>query len=1240
MSRQLWVGCVHRDAAAAGFAHLQSIHSGTSKKRGSDSIAATKEDGKFDATKHLYTTSARLENAANVLDAYCRLFFDNQTSRNQILQKTRHVRNYILPLLKSASESLNDAARELAPIASIKYVHNREEKRRRRDTINPGNHGMSTDLQLIQNFVSSQKTTAKPVKKLSVTPSPPKGRRRVPLSTIRPDENVSEDIHKDKHILLPAPKDGVYYRKPEVVSIISTFKEGSWDRGKAIRKMTRLELVPSCGATSKGVSIERTIRRLMERSKQGKPIFDDEWTDGRPAICSDSDIKAMAQQVETMSGSSLATIDVQRMLADVQAKKLEASGFAAISPLIVSSKTADNYAALLANEGNISIAKSTVAKTNTRFAAENSLRGSVSNVALIGSTHCIPVEKPDPDIAAELKTLPHATRMMVELVSHAWGCNVYPVRPEYIFSTDDTTEYIFEGTASKKPRFVLVSKSTIRKAGTDSVYSMDDSKSMNGMRVKLTFTFSATGTCFPLVVTVTGLTEKELPGDKDCIDILVPGLGIGGGGVGVGSDVVGHLILQRNTEGANAQRCKYIHKNVFIETVNKIRKEVDGVDVKLGDRIKKELTAISYCDGDLGQIAAIKSAVDMFIENEVICNKHNAARSMGDQPADRCHVFKCIKEQLPSHTAEHIPAENHPMKRKIVQVFEHERLKHLSLKSSKKKALINFLTVLPQIATKACTVRNIQMGFLETGMIDEDKKRYPVFNKILASCRQAITHDEYNNVLESFDDFLKVTDDVGRIPEEHFDLHAIRVDRDSKGNEVTRLAGISQEHLQRAKCLTHPFQVELRKERLKQIRWKERQKKEDANKVHQQKIDANKQVVDEICKRMQEEGIIGDSDFGEQFLTDCPIEIFDQLKPAWKLDSFILARSKDYKTKSSIPKRGKMEEAKRGEINKISIAYGCRELVNHIDGHLPFDLDEEDPEETIEDNVEVLTLTNDEDILPSQLLSNDAWVRFVVQLFDLDKLQLADVTCQSTKTKADLLARLLRERFKDHIKHRIKSPSRRSHWSMKLAYKNLSASAAIMVLSNHVKRDLRSLDELSCLLAIDEKNFLPCSSFPDRQGCYLYYDTNRGIFVRSGKVTRRGFVDRDSEHLKSSKESKPSSHFYFVYPSEQSDRADSRSKRGAFEHLLQLIGVGFDPNTESATRVDRDVNSGGFMWLSEEDKSNIEKSLSKDLASIQKYQDIVAYQMELAYDLALSPEMNVSRSPGFESFLGVFGGSE
>ena len=50
----------------------------------------------------------------------------------------------------------------------------------------------------------------------------------------------------------------------------------------------------------------------------------------------------------------------------------------------------------------------------------------------------------------------------------------------------------------------------------------------------LTFSFTAGGNSFPVAVTVTGLTEKEMPPGEDFIHVEIPGMCIGGGDVGVG----------------------------------------------------------------------------------------------------------------------------------------------------------------------------------------------------------------------------------------------------------------------------------------------------------------------------------------------------------------------------------------------------------------------------------------------------------------------------------------------------------------------------------------------------------------------------------------------------------------------------------------------------------------------------------------------------------------------------------
>jgi len=69
------------------------------------------------------------------------------------------------------------------------------------------------------------------------------------------------------------------------------------------------------------------------------------------------------------------------------------------------------------------------------------------------------------------------------------------------------------------------------------------------------------GTCFPLVCTVIGLTEREMPtAGKESMNVKVPGLGlcIGGGGVDINNQEICHLLFMRNmeTEGAEKKRCK------------------------------------------------------------------------------------------------------------------------------------------------------------------------------------------------------------------------------------------------------------------------------------------------------------------------------------------------------------------------------------------------------------------------------------------------------------------------------------------------------------------------------------------------------------------------------------------------------------------------------------------------------------------------------------------------------------
>jgi hypothetical protein len=195
-----------------------------------------------------------------------------------------------------------------------------------------------------------------------------------------------------------------------------------------------------------------------------------------------------------------------------------------------------------------------------------------------------------------MKSLHEPTKMLLNLVCNACGTSVFPLLPELIVSTDDTTEYIFEGVKEAQPTFVLATKSSIMKRTTTSLYHVKDCKSMSSMQVKLTFTFTAMGHCFPLVVTVSGLTEQELSG-QDFVHIEIPGLCIGGGGVVVDSNnQCGHLFLMHNTEGAERAWFKYYQEKILIPGINFQQQKYCNFDIAAGTSIPNKASAVAWCN--------------------------------------------------------------------------------------------------------------------------------------------------------------------------------------------------------------------------------------------------------------------------------------------------------------------------------------------------------------------------------------------------------------------------------------------------------------------------------------------------------------------------------------------------------------------------------------------------------------------------------------------------------------------
>ncbi len=152
------------------------------------------------------------------------------------------------------------------------------------------------------------------------------------------------------------------------------------------------------------------------------------------------------------------------------------------------------------------------------------------------------------------------------------------------------------------------------------------------------------GTCFPLVCILTGLTKRKMPTGKEFIHVKVPGLCIGGGGVNINNQEVGHLLFMRNTKGAKKKRFLWYQQNIPFPGINNNCKRFANFDASAISSIPDKLTAVSYCNGDFKQIDAIKLSTDLFVDNKVIANKQHTSWPAVEQVANVASLSNLLSQ--------------------------------------------------------------------------------------------------------------------------------------------------------------------------------------------------------------------------------------------------------------------------------------------------------------------------------------------------------------------------------------------------------------------------------------------------------------------------------------------------------------------------------------------------------------------------------------------------------------------
>jgi hypothetical protein len=210
---------------------------------------------------------------------------------------------------------------------------------------------------------------------------------------------------------------------------------------------------------------------------------------------------------------------------------------------------------------------------------------------------------------------------------------------------------------------------------------------------------------------------------------------------------------------------------------------------------------------------------------------------------------------------------------------------------------------------------------------------------------------------------------------------------------------------------------------------------------HKELVEANRKVVELICKKLLQEGIIGkDAGVCEDHMKLCLMKIFSKLTNP-QLEAFILAHNATITSKSQLSSKGSLKEAEDNTVrNRIQFVFDCRESPNKMKGVLSFDVFINLSNEVAENYfVHLITLTKDKTIQPSSLLGNIVWVKFVINFLNLERTAaITSKVSDSDKEKADLLLIKLCEHFKSHVKEWVKQAAKQKSLDLEVCIQELT----------------------------------------------------------------------------------------------------------------------------------------------------------------------------------------------------------
>jgi len=654
-----------------------------------------------------------------------------------------------------------------------------------------------------------------------------------------------------------------------------------WDRYQDDARLKResLPIVLEYAKTKKA-----NWYKLYAKHKKGEVLPDHTWGDvgRRPKLTSiDGVLKDLVEKERAVNGHNVPMNRIQCLCRDAMIQEWLDRGKNERDFKEPCKNTLEFHCSKVLAHPAIEINKKVGNKSQTRFAAEDSERSTIAYTMAMAASHYWIGKKDKNFHVMDDAPISNGAKIFRELVKESHG-KIHPgqeimhVLPALVTTTDACTTFGTIGQVTDAHRLYLSvkpSKDSSSLAASSAqrgnvTTERHGDRHLRGLRVEVNSTFNAKGQVAPLFAAVYGMSKDEMPNDEiivlpieglingshqnpNCLDVgyllFVRGK-LGSDGEEVLAESSGNLgsngeVLEESLDTSSAgesesvlpnKMCKearvsqIYREKVYYPFINGIRMNDYGWD-GIGE-VPDSLRAVSWMDGANGQMSLTTSedSLDKDSERNIRLCKHSAARTGVEQAADVSAGFRVFKSIVKWLTFEDVPASCCGLKRRVLEGIQNNR--NLKLPAFKVNAIVDYMTKLPVMTSRAFHENNTEEGFLRIGQIDRVSRQLPDIYAVFDTKRfgadlpqsslnrsddrdayeadQYCLHKQYFRTI--FQRFFPMMFLYGHITESEFDKYGYTMDVDSHGNVVTKDQGISLENRQRSKIPSHPKQRELR----------------------------------------------------------------------------------------------------------------------------------------------------------------------------------------------------------------------------------------------------------------------------------------------------------------------------------------------------------------------------------------------------------------------------------------------